>query len=500
MKKLNNKGFLLVETIVVATFTLTVLIALFLQFKNLLASYNSSYNYNTVEGIYNLNNVKDYISQYQNSANPINKQLDASSKPYLVLYNGSCSTSLGLTGQTYCDELMKQGNFKTVIFSNSDPTKLKNYLKSNEDSNISEEIKNLVNRLETVENQSRLIAEFNDGTLATIVFGVNQYNTPAPTCDTAIDLQSKVVTTGDGLYADEYETGRYVYKGAKPNNYITFNNEMWRILSVETDGTLKIIKNETIGAMPYDPGYSTSIDGVTGANSTAGTRYTTDTASYCFYTSTNTAYYGCNIWGSRTTMLDSNGNNITKMPKTTSSSSTYNLPVKEAYLNTYLNTTYYNNLNDKSKTLVQEHTWNVGPLKEQSGQTLETDLQQESAYKWKGKVGLINVTDYVKSNTNKELCGTVYANTYFANNYIACQTTSWLFNITRYWTLSPYIHSTTRNVWCSYTTTDINNTFNSADLKNNVRPVVYITSNIILNGSGTQSDPYTICEGGASWI
>ena len=150
MKKLNNKGFLLVETIVVATFTLTVLIALFLQFKNLLASYNSSYNYNTVEGIYNLNNVKDYISQYQNSANPINKQLDASSKPYLVLYNGSCSTSLGLTGQTYCDELMKQGNFKTVIFSNSDPTKLKNYLKSNEDSNISEEIKNLVNRLDTV--------------------------------------------------------------------------------------------------------------------------------------------------------------------------------------------------------------------------------------------------------------------------------------------------------------------------------------------------------------
>ena len=36
----------------------------------------------------------------------------------------------------------------------------------------------------------------------------------------------EVVTTGDGLYKDEYEEGKYTYKGANPNNYITFNNEM----------------------------------------------------------------------------------------------------------------------------------------------------------------------------------------------------------------------------------------------------------------------------------
>ena len=42
---------------------------------------------------------------------------------------------------------------------------------------------------------------------------------------TSTDLMSNTVTSGDGLYADEYETGRYVYKGTDPNNYITFNDE-----------------------------------------------------------------------------------------------------------------------------------------------------------------------------------------------------------------------------------------------------------------------------------
>ena len=57
------------------------------------------------------------------------------------------------------------------------------------------------------------------------------------------DLKDLVVTEGDGLYQDEYESGRYFYKGANPNNYITFNNETWRILSVEADGRIKIVRD-----------------------------------------------------------------------------------------------------------------------------------------------------------------------------------------------------------------------------------------------------------------
>ena len=62
----------------------------------------------------------------------------------------------------------------------------------------------------------------------------------------------EVVSSGDGLYADEYEEGKYTYKGANPNNYITFNNEEWRIISIASDGRIKIIRNESIGNMVFD--------------------------------------------------------------------------------------------------------------------------------------------------------------------------------------------------------------------------------------------------------
>ena len=62
----------------------------------------------------------------------------------------------------------------------------------------------------------------------------------------------EIVESGDGLYADEYESGKYTYKGANPNNYITFNNETWRIISISSDGSLKIMKNEIIGKMAWD--------------------------------------------------------------------------------------------------------------------------------------------------------------------------------------------------------------------------------------------------------
>ena len=70
------------------------------------------------------------------------------------------------------------------------------------------------------------------------------------------DLKALAVTEGDGLYKDEYENGKYTYKGANPNNYITFNNEMWRIISVDSNGLIKIMRNESVGDRAFDSGDS----------------------------------------------------------------------------------------------------------------------------------------------------------------------------------------------------------------------------------------------------
>ena len=37
-----------------------------------------------------------------------------------------------------------------------------------------------------------------------------------------------VIDKGDGLYSDKYINDRYIYRGSNPNNYITFNGELWR--------------------------------------------------------------------------------------------------------------------------------------------------------------------------------------------------------------------------------------------------------------------------------
>ena len=75
-----------------------------------------------------------------------------------------------------------------------------------------------------------------------------------PTAGDSILDNTDIVTSGDGLYEDEYEDGKYTYKGANPNNYVTFNNEKagWRIISINSDGTIKIMREASIGDIQWD--------------------------------------------------------------------------------------------------------------------------------------------------------------------------------------------------------------------------------------------------------
>ncbi len=43
------------------------------------------------------------------------------------------------------------------------------------------------------------------------------------------------------------------YTGKNPNNYVLFNNELWRMIGI-FDGKIKIIKNDSIKDMSWDSG------------------------------------------------------------------------------------------------------------------------------------------------------------------------------------------------------------------------------------------------------
>ena len=83
-----------------------------------------------------------------------------------------------------------------------------------------------------------------------------------PTAGDSILEDTDIASSGDGLYADEYEDGRYFYKGKNVKNYVTFNNEAaeWRIISIEKDGTIKIMKDASIEQMKWDGSDSNNWD------------------------------------------------------------------------------------------------------------------------------------------------------------------------------------------------------------------------------------------------
>ena len=61
MKK-RNKGFILLETLVVSTFIITVLIYLYIQFTNLKKSYDISFRYDTISGLYGAKEIDKFIN------------------------------------------------------------------------------------------------------------------------------------------------------------------------------------------------------------------------------------------------------------------------------------------------------------------------------------------------------------------------------------------------------------------------------------------------------
>jgi len=233
-------------------------------------------------------------------------------------------------------------------------------------------------------------------------------------------LASKAVTTGDGLYADTYESGRYVYKGADPDNYITFNGEEagWRIISVEADGTLKIIRNSSIGDYYWDE------------NAT-------------------------NTWSSST-------------------------------LKTELNETYKGTLSDTSD--IQTHDFPVGAVT--AGNTdLAAQITAEKSSTWNGDIGLMSVSDYLRANTNTAQCGSYSLNN---TNYSTCATTNWIAVALKSsfpWTINAYA-SASRAVFTVGRGGTVDD--DRTGLNTGVAPVLYLSSDITLSGSGTDIEPYEI--------
>ena len=70
---------------------------------------------------------------------------------------------------------------------------------------------------------------------------------------------SNVVTSGDGLYSKTTSTGTtYYFKGAVENNYVKFADKVWRIVRINEDGTMRLItQDNVISSQKFNSAYNT---------------------------------------------------------------------------------------------------------------------------------------------------------------------------------------------------------------------------------------------------
>lgn len=346
------------------------------------------------------------------------------------------------------------------------------------------------------------LKSYNSNDITTISYNEN-------TCGSNADVfinytMPELATSGDGLYEAQGEPGRYVYRGTNPNNYIYLKengtNTLYRIISYESDGTIKVVRDEKINE--------------SGNVWDGGTDRKNNDNTYC-----NTSN-GCNVWANQTNTYfndqtlsglnqdfyfyyyeDNVTNNFSIKP-----GSNFGTVTQDATINTYLNNTWINTLDFKDN--IETHSFEVGGLYYVSTYTggdkgLIKEKQEEKTFKWNGKIGLLNITEYTESSTNQN-CRSVYSNYYYALNSAGnslkdnlptegwpCKNNNFNYKNYNQWSLSPYSNNR-NNVWNVISSGSFGSNYASNPF--GVRPAFYLKSSIRLSGLGSPESPYELVE------
>ena len=291
----------------------------------------------------------------------------------------------------------------------------------------------------------------------------------------------------NGLKKDNTEDTNIRYYGANPNNYVSFNNELWRIIGVFNDN-VKLIRKDSLGWLSWDTSESTVNSGY-GINQwgeskdTSGNIY--EGADLQVYL--NKMYYG----GIEVTCYNDLNNTKTTCPKDSNGN--------------------FLELDDVAKNLIDNHTWNIGAMRYISRTNTLTFYQAERGSvhgksscssgnqcndtiirttEWTGYVGLPYVTDWAYASS-EGICETNMATQDSSNNYI-CKNNNWMQKSILAWYLLPVTTSSGAcYAWYVNKTGDPAGNYTYG--LGGVIPAVYLKSDVFVTGGlGTSDNPYKL--------
>ena len=322
---------------------------------------------------------------------------------------------------------------------------------------------------------------------------------PVEVQPTIAEYITNLAQTDDSIVDDETVDHNLRYIGANPNNYVSFNNELWRIIGVmnnietsrgRTQSLVKIIRAETLGNYSWDSSAS-------GVNNGYGVN---EWSQADLMQELNQDYLGNVVVGTDGKWYNSNNNSKTAdKPSTTISS--------------------------EEQNKIESVVWKLGSPSNNAGEydsNWESDLTASTSYtkerlntngkvcssssscndtvprtsSWTGKVALVYPSDYGFATLggqtyNRQKCLSISMRSWYTYN--DCKNNDWLLDInTNQWTLTPFAISS-----YAYGALTISNSgiISYGYLYSSIiiRPVVFLKSNVIITaGEGTTTNPYTI--------
>ena len=306
---------------------------------------------------------------------------------------------------------------------------------------------------------------------------------------------------GEGLKIDNTPDQNIRYYGSNPNNYVRFNNELWRIIGV-FGNNVKLIRSEKLGNLSWDSSDST-INSGNGINQWGESTHE-DGSSYegaDLQVYLNKMYYG----GDTTITCYGGINNKTTTCPT-------------------------NTLDNTAKSLIDNHTWNTGAPNDSklydstpglydtvpfykaergketgkicNGRDYCNDTVTRKT-EWTGYIGLPYVTDWANAS-GENICETNMNKGYFvgasspdeAFANAVCKNNNWMnygstYNDTT-WFMSPRAyHDSASHVWFVYGAGAAE--YDRAACSSAVVPSIYLKTNVLIeSGTGTSDNPYTL--------
>ena len=249
----------------------------------------------------------------------------------------------------------------------------------------------------------------------------------------------------------------YRYEGKNPNNYVLFNDELWRVIGVfsmqtasgTTENLVKLIRNETLDGLAWNSSSNNNWSAAT-LQQTLNNGYLNATDSTCNFYEDNT----------KTCYFSETG------------------------------------INSTARNMIESVVWNLGG-RSSNGATADsfytaergTTVYSGRPTEWTGKVGLMYPSDYGYAVLASS-CGRT---TGLGGDYssTACAGNNWLKSDSYQWTLTPI--SSSSNLVFSVSVDGHLNYSRGASDGLGARPSIYLKSNIaIMGGSGSYSDPYLL--------